>query len=192
MSADPQTWAVVGLGNPGEKYAGTRHNIGAMAAVLMAEQARSKLKPQRRARCDVADARIGQSKALLAVPQSYMNESGGPVSSLIGFYKIQPDRLIVIHDEIDLPFGSMRVKFGGGDNGHNGLKSVRRSLGTGDWYRVRLGVGRSQGGDTAGHVLSRFSGAERKTLPDFLDTAAAAVESLIQQGLDRTQSEFNS
>ena len=186
-------WAVVGLGNPGEKYAGTRHNIGAMVTSKLAESELERLKSQRRVRCDLADTRIGGARVLLAIPQSFMNESGGPVSALTQFYKVTADRLIVVHDEIDLPFGSLRVKLGGGDNGHNGLRSIRRSLGTGEWYRIRMGVGRPSGSkDAAGYVLTRFSGGERKELPEFLDRGAAAATSLIERGLSETQTTYNS
>lgn len=191
VSAAP--WAVFGLGNPGQKYAETRHNVGVMVVSRLAESESEQLKGQRRVRCDVADTRIGGDRVVMAVPHSFMNESGGPVSALTQFYKIPPDRLIVVQDEIDLPFGSLRVKFGGGDNGHNGLRSIRRSLGTGDWFRVRMGVGRPSGArDAAGHVLARFSGSERKQLPELLDAGVAAVAGLVENGLAATQSEFNS
>jgi PTH1 family peptidyl-tRNA hydrolase len=121
-----------------------------------------------------------------------MNDSGGPVASVASFFKVDPEHLVVVQDEIDLPFGSLRVKLGGGDNGHNGLKSVRRSLGTGDWYRVRIGVGRGGGrADVATHVLRGFAPNERKELPFVIDRAADAVESLLDAGLERTQTAFN-
>jgi PTH1 family peptidyl-tRNA hydrolase len=122
-----------------------------------------------------------------------MNETGGPVKALATFYKVQPDHIVVIHDELDIPFDTMRVKIGGGDNGHNGLKSLRGSLGTGDFYRVRVGIGRPPGRqDVADFVLTNYSSAERKVLPFQIDTAADAVESLIDEGLEKTQSRFNS
>jgi PTH1 family peptidyl-tRNA hydrolase len=121
-----------------------------------------------------------------------MNESGGPVSALLGFYKVPPERLLVIHDELDIPYGDMRVKFGGGDNGHNGLKSIRRSIGTGEYYRVRVGIGRPPGRqDTVDHVLSTFSSPERRELDLHVQRAADAVESLLTEGLDRTQNLYN-
>ena len=123
---------------------------------------------------------------------SFMNESGGPVAALMAFYGIDPDRLIVVHDELDLPFASLRVKFGGGDNGHNGLKSIRRSIGTGDYLRVRAGIGRPPGRqDPAAFVLKPFASAERRELPEFVDRCADAVESLVSEGLERTQNRFN-
>jgi PTH1 family peptidyl-tRNA hydrolase len=122
-----------------------------------------------------------------------MNETGGPVKALATFYKVPPDRLVVIHDELDIPFDTMRVKLGGGDNGHNGLKSIRGSLGTGDFYRVRVGIGRPPGRqDVADFVLSNYSSTERKVLPFQVDTAADAVEALVTEGLEKTQSRFNS
>jgi PTH1 family peptidyl-tRNA hydrolase len=129
---------------------------------------------------------------VLAQPRSYMNESGGPVAALLAFYKVAPARLAVVHDELDLPFGTLRVKLGGGDNGHNGLRSLRRSLGSGDFYRVRVGIGRPPGRqDPADFVLRPFPAAERRELPLVLETAADATESLLADGLERTQSRFN-
>jgi PTH1 family peptidyl-tRNA hydrolase len=179
------------LGNPGERYARTRHNIGAMVVQRMAEVAGVRLKAQRKVRCDAADARLGGQRLLLAVPHSYMNESGGPVSALLGYYSVPPERLIVVHDEIDLPFAALRLKLGGGDNGHNGLKSIRSALGTGDWFRVRVGVGRGRG-EQADHVLSGFSGAQRKELPELLDRSSDAVETLVGTGLAAAQNAYNS
>ncbi len=121
-----------------------------------------------------------------------MNESGGPVAGVLKFYGLDADQLVVVHDEIDLPYGDLRVKFGGGDNGHNGLKSIRRSLGTGDYYRVRFGIGRPGQGEPADHVLSPFSPAERKELDSHVQRAADAVECLVTAGLQETQNRFNS
>ena len=187
-------WAVVGLGNPGAKYAQTRHNVGAMAVAALAAGLGESLRPKAKVRCAVSEVRVAQERVVLAVPGSYMNESGGPVTALNAFFKTPADQLVVVHDEVDLPFGSMRLKFGGGDNGHNGLRSIRGALGTGDWFRLRIGVGRgnSRGGDTAGHVLARFSGAERAALPEDLQTAGDAIEALISDGLARAQSHYNS
>jgi PTH1 family peptidyl-tRNA hydrolase len=135
--------------------------------------------------------RIGGRQVLFAIPHSFMNESGGPVSSLLQYYSIPADQLVVVHDEIDLPFAALRVKFGGGDNGHNGLKSVRSALRTGDWYRVRVGVGRGRSA-TSDHVLSGFSGTERREIPALLDRATEATITLITDGLERTQNAYNS
>jgi PTH1 family peptidyl-tRNA hydrolase len=145
----------------------------------------------------VVEGRLGAPgqpgpRIVLARPRSYMNELGGPVKGLAGFYKVPPQRLVAIHDELDIPFGTLRVKLGGGDNGHNGLKSLRSSLGTGDFYRVRAGVGRPPGRqDVADFLLSNYSAAERKELPLQVVEAADAVESLITEGLERTQQNFN-
>jgi PTH1 family peptidyl-tRNA hydrolase len=125
--------------------------------------------------------------------RSYMNELGGPVKQLAGFYKVPPERVVAVHDELDLPFDTMRVKLGGGDNGHNGLRSIRSSLGTGDFYRVRAGIGRPPGRqDPADFVLSNYSAAERKELPLQVDRAADAVQSLVEKGLEATQQRYNS
>jgi PTH1 family peptidyl-tRNA hydrolase len=132
-------------------------------------------------------------RIVLARPRSYMNEVGGPVKALATFYKVLPDRVVAIHDELDIAFGTLRVKFGGGDNGHNGLRSMRSSLGTGDFYRVRAGIGRPPGRqDPADFVLSRYSSVERKELPFQVDRAADAVECLVEKGLEATQQRFNS
>src|SRR5918996_1703396 len=161
-------WLVVGLGNPGPSYANTRHNAGHLVVELLAARAGAKLKSHRRGRADVAETRIGDPpgvRAVLARPKSYVNLSGGPVASLVGFFKIDTDRLVVIHDELDLPFGTLRLKRGGGDNGHNGLRSLRAALGTGDFCRVRFGVGRPPGRqDPAEYVLKPWNAAERKDL----------------------------
>jgi PTH1 family peptidyl-tRNA hydrolase len=153
-------------------------------------------KSAKQAQADVVEARLGGIpgvRAVLAKPRSYMNDSGGPVSGLLKFFKVDPANLVVIHDELDIGYGTLRVKFGGGDNGHNGLKSIRRSLGTGDYLRVRFGVGRPPGRqDPADFVLDEFSAAERKDLPFAVDRTADAVESLVTEGLDTTQSRYNS
>ena len=129
---------------------------------------------------------------VIVVPLSYMNESGGPVKALLSFYGIEPDRMIVAHDELDIPFSALRVKFGGGDNGHNGLKSIRKALGTGEFFRVRLGIGRPPGRqDPADFVLKQFGSAERKELPDLVQRGADAIESLVVHGLETTQNRFN-
>jgi PTH1 family peptidyl-tRNA hydrolase len=186
-------WLVVGLGNPGADYAATRHNIGFLALDVLAQRVRSKLALHKRSRALVAEGHLSGYRVVLAEPQSYMNESGGPVAGLLSFYKIEPDHLIVLHDELDIAFGTLRCKLGGGDNGHNGLKSIRRSTGTGDFYRVRLGIGRPPGRqDPADYVLKPFGSAERNEVPLLAETAADAVQSLLADGLDQTQTKFNS
>lgn len=190
MAENHDRWLVVGLGNPGPDYAGHRHNVGAVVLDLLAARLGARLKAHR-ARADVVEGRLGGpggTPVVLARPRSYMNDSGGPVAALARFYRVPPDRLVVVHDELDLPLGTLRVKYGGGDNGHNGLKSVRRSLGTGDWYRVRVGIGRPPGRmDPADYVLRDFSPVERKELDAIVEAAADAVETLVREGLERAQ-----
>ncbi|MBF4160280.1 aminoacyl-tRNA hydrolase [Nocardioides acrostichi] len=191
-------WLVVGLGNPGPTYAGHRHNIGYLVADELASRAGSAFRAHKSGRAEVVETRLGPvgpeaPRVVLARPRCYMNESGGPVKALTTFYKVAPEFVVAVHDELDIDFDTMRVKLGGGDNGHNGLKSMRSSLGTGDFHRVRVGIGRPPGRqEVADFVLSNFSGTERKTLPFVVDTAADAVESLVTQGLERTQQRFNS
>jgi PTH1 family peptidyl-tRNA hydrolase len=189
-------WLVVGLGNPGPSYAGNRHNIGYMVNEELASRVGSGFRPHKTGRADVVEGRLGGpggARVVLARPRCYMNESGGPVSALAKFYKIPVDQVIAVHDELDIPFDTLRVKLGGGDNGHNGLRSMRRSLDSGEFYRVRVGIGRPPGRQSpADFVLSDYSSAERKVLPFQVDRAADAVESLISDGLEKTQSRFNS
>jgi peptidyl-tRNA hydrolase, PTH1 family len=192
------TWLVVGLGNPGEKYAGHRHNIGYLVVDELSRRLGAPLKSHKTGRAEVAEGRLGPPgsdgpRVVLARPRSYMNEVGGPAKALATFYKVPPARTIAIHDELDIDFGTLRCKLGGGDNGHNGLKSLRSSFGTGDFYRVRCGIGRPPGRqDVADFVLSNYSTVERKELPFQVDTAADAVESLVLEGLEKTQQRFNS
>ena len=182
-------WLVVGLGNPGPAYAGHRHNVGYLVADVLAERMGSSFRAHKSGRAEVVEGRLGAPGAdvprvVLARPRSYMNESGGVVSTLAKFYKVPAERIVAVHDELDIPFGALRIKLGGGDNGHNGLRSVRTSLGTGDFYRVRLGIGRPPGRqDVADFVLSGYSSTERKELPVLVVEAADAVESLVADGL---------
>jgi PTH1 family peptidyl-tRNA hydrolase len=186
------TWLIVGLGNPGPTYANTRHNVGYLVAEGLAERIGAPFKAHVSRRADIVEGRLGAERVVLGRARSYMNESGGAVSTLAKYYDVQPDQVIVIHDEIDIGLGQLRVKFGGGDNGHNGLKSLRKSLDTGDFFRVRVGVGRPNGsGEVHDHVLKAFSAAERKELPLLVEEAADAVESLISRGLEATQQAFN-
>jgi PTH1 family peptidyl-tRNA hydrolase len=185
-------WLVVGLGNPGPEYSANRHNVGRMVVDLLAERLGTRFKAHK-GRADVVEGRIGSTRVVLARPRTYMNDAGATVAALSDYYKVPPDRLVTIHDELDLPYGDLRLKLGGGDNGHNGLKSLRRSLGTGEFNRVRLGIGRPPGRmDPAAFVLKDFGAAERKELPLHVDRAADAVESLVTEGLARAQNEFNS
>ena len=191
-------WLVVGLGNPGEKYAGHRHNVGYLVADELARRLGAPFRAHKSGRADVVEGRLGAPgdpgpRLVLGRPRDYMNGVGGGVKALASFYKVSPDRIVAIHDELDLPFGTLRVKLGGGDNGHNGLRSLRGSLGTGDFHRVRVGIGRPPGRqDVSDFVLSNYTGAERKELPFEVDRAADAVETLIAEGLERTQQKFNS
>jgi PTH1 family peptidyl-tRNA hydrolase len=199
-ATDPSSgvWLVVGLGNPGPDYAGSRHNVGYLVTDELARRMGSPFRAHKSGRAEVVEGRLtppGQPgpRVVLARPRCYMNESGGAVKALASFYKVPVDRIVAIHDELDIPFGTLRVKLGGGDNGHNGLRSLRSSLGTGEFYRVRAGVGRPPGRqDPADFVLSNYSAAERKELVFQVDRAADAVESLLEVGLERTQGQFNS
>jgi len=185
---------VVGLGNPGPAYRGNRHNVGFMVLGVLAERVGGRFS-KHKARADVIEGRFGPPPAprvVLAEPRSYMNESGGPVAGLCGFYKIPVERLVVVHDELDLPYGSLRLKRGGGDNGHNGLRSITRSLGSREYLRVRFGIGRPPGRmDPADYVLRDFSPAERKDLDYNVDRAANAVETLVRDGLEAAQNSYN-
>lgn len=191
-SAGAGRWLVVGLGNPGAEYQNTRHNAGFFVADLLASRMGSRFKAHR-SRALVAEGRLRGVPVVLAKPTSYMNDSGGPVVSVARFYKVPAERTVAVHDELDLDFGQLRVKIGGGDNGHNGLKSLRGSLGTGEFFRVRFGIGRPPGRMAAADfVLRDFAGPERGELPFLVDRGADAVESLITEGLERTQNAFNS
>jgi PTH1 family peptidyl-tRNA hydrolase len=194
VPADGGTHLVIGLGNPGAEYAGTRHNVGAMVVDLLAERLGGRLKAHR-TRNDLLEGRLGGPggpRIVLARPRCYMNETGGPVAALRDFFKVDVGRIIALHDELDLPFGSLRLKAGGGDNGHNGLKSMRRSLGSGDFGRVRIGIGRPPGRmDPAAFVLRGFAAAERDELPLLVDRAADAVECFVADGLESAQNRYN-
>ncbi len=193
--SDPDLWLVVGLGNPGPRYASTPHNIGYTVVDELSARLGGPLRSHKSRRADVLVGRLelGGPRLVLGRARAFMNESGGPVKTLMDFYKVPPGRLIVIHDEIDLPFGAIRVKCGGGDNGHNGLKSVRSALGTGDFCRVRIGIGRPVGPvPPATYVLSRWSTQREKEIPSLTGRSADAVATLIRQGLEATQAQFNS
>ena len=184
-------WLIVGLGNPGAEYAGNRHNAGYMVADLLAGRMGARFKRDRSGAA-VATGRLAGLPVTLGKPVSYMNLSGRPVAALRNFYKIPPDRVIVLHDDLDIPFGAIRLKLGGGDNGHNGLRSVTAALSTRDYYRVRLGIGRPPGRmDPADFVLRDFAAAERKQLPGLIDRSGDAVEALLTSGLAAAQNEFH-
>ncbi|WP_327089322.1 aminoacyl-tRNA hydrolase [Nonomuraea sp. NBC_01738] len=180
-------WLIVGLGNPGAEYSGNRHNAGFMVLDELAARAGGRFKVHK-SRAEVLETR----PAILAKPLSYMNLSGGPAKLLADFYKVGPERMIVVHDELDVPYGALRAKLGGGDNGHNGLKSITKVFGTRDYLRVRFGIGRPPGRmDPAAYVLKDFATAERKDLAFLVDRAADVVESLMERGLEVTQNEFH-
>ena len=196
--ADTAPWIVVGLGNPGERYAGNRHNVGAMVVAELAQRGATSLKAHK-SRSSAAQVRLGVAaglpgpSAVIGVPHSYMNESGGPVKALMGFFGAGPDRLIVIHDELDIDAGAVRLKLGGGEGGHNGLRSITKALGTKDYLRVRVGIGRPPGRmDAADYVLRDFGKDERAELPFLLGDAADAVELLTQEGLLIAQQKYHS
>nr|WP_182849023.1 aminoacyl-tRNA hydrolase [Actinomadura namibiensis] len=184
-------WLVVGLGNPGPAYAGNRHNAGFMVLDNLAARAGGRFKGHR-ARADVVEGRLAGARVVLAKPRGYMNESGGPVKALRDFYKVPVERTIVVHDELDIPYGAVRLKQGGGDNGHNGLRSVTKSLGDKEYLRVRFGVGRPPGRmDAAAFVLKDFSPTERRELELNVERSADAVEAVITDGLAAAQNTFH-
>ncbi|POX57096.1 aminoacyl-tRNA hydrolase [Streptomyces sp. Ru71] len=190
-------WLIVGLGNPGPEYAMNRHNVGFMVADLLAERIGGKFKRAGKAQAQVVEGRIGPPgpagrRVVLVKPMSYMNLSGGPVNALREFYKVPLGNVVAVHDELDIDYGTLRLKLGGGDNGHNGLKSISKALGR-EYHRVRFGIGRPPGRmQVADFVLKDFSSAERKELDYFVDRAADSVECLVTEGLERAQSAYNS
>jgi PTH1 family peptidyl-tRNA hydrolase len=189
--ASTERWLIAGLGNPGSEYARNRHNCGFMVADVLADRMGAPFKRDR-SRARVAVGRLAGHPVTLAKPQTFMNLSGRPVAALRTFYKIPVEHIVVIHDELDIPFGTIRLKQGGGDNGHNGLRSVTAALGTRDYLRVRVGIGRPPGRmDPADFVLHDFSAAEREALPGVLERCADAVETLLKAGLAAAQNEFN-
>jgi PTH1 family peptidyl-tRNA hydrolase len=188
-------WLVVGLGNPGPSYAGHRHTVGHRVVETLAARVHGNLRASGVGHADVLTGRLvpGGPRVVLARPRSYMNESGGPVAALTGYFKVTPDHMVAVHDELDIPFEALRIKFGGGDNGHNGLRSMRRALGTGDFYRVRVGIGRPPGRQNpADFVLSDYTRQERAPLEVQVERAADAVETLIIDGLEAAQTRYNS
>ncbi|GAS88845.1 aminoacyl-tRNA hydrolase [Mycolicibacterium brisbanense] len=179
---------VVGLGNPGPVYAKTRHNLGFMVADLLAGRMGSAFKVHKKSGAEVATGRLGDRSVVLAKPRTYMNESGRQVGPLAKFYSISPADIVVIHDELDIDFGRIRLKLGGGEGGHNGLRSVAAALGTKDFQRVRVGVGRPPGRqDPAAFVLDPFNAVERKEVPTICEQAADATELLLKVGLEHAQ-----
>jgi len=192
-------WLIVGLGNPGPSYAGHRHNVGAMVVAELAARAGASLRSHK-ARAVAAEVRIGTlpggapgPRAVIATPLSYMNESGGPVAGLMSFYKVPVEQFVVIHDDLDIPFADVRLKLGGGEGGHNGLRSITKSVGTRDYLRVRVGIGRPPGRmDAADYVLHDFSSTERSEVPLLISDAADAIERLVAEGLLAAQQQWHS
>ncbi|WP_345434327.1 aminoacyl-tRNA hydrolase [Actinoallomurus vinaceus] len=191
MSGANEPWLLVGLGNPGPQYAGNRHNAGFMVLDVLAARMGGRFKAHK-ARAEVVEGRLAGVRVVLAKPRSYMNESGGPVKALRDFYKVPLERVVVVHDELDIPYGTLRLKRGGGDNGHNGLRSITKALGGPDYLRVRFGIGRPPGRmDAAAFVLRDFSATERKELDLNAERAADATEALFTDGLERAQNVFH-
>ena len=187
------TWLIIGLGNPGAQYQGNRHNVGQMVLDELAARMGAGFKSHK-ARAQVLEGRlgIGGPRVVLAKPMSYMNVSGGPTAALANFYGITPDHVVAVHDEIDIPFNTVKLKTGGGEGGHNGLRDISKALATKDYLRVRVGVGRPPGRmETADYVLRDFGTAELKELPFLLDEAADAVEILLRDGLTAAQQKFH-
>jgi PTH1 family peptidyl-tRNA hydrolase len=190
------TWLVVGLGNPGDKYAATRHNVGQMVIDELVRRHNVKLSSHK-SRTHIAAFKLGigvdAHPVIVAKSHSFMNETGGPIRALANFYSVEPQKIIALHDELDIAFGAIRTKLAGGDNGHNGLKSMTSAFGTAEYYRVRLGIGRPMGEqDPADFVLKAFSKVEQKDLGEFIVRGADVVESLINEGLERAQTRYNS
>jgi PTH1 family peptidyl-tRNA hydrolase len=192
MMTEP--WLVVGLGNPGKEYAANRHNVGFLVADLLASRVGAKFGRSKRAHAEVAEGRLGFGgpKLILVKPLTYMNLSGGPVAQLAQFFKVPVENVVAVHDELDVPFGEVRAKRGGGEGGHNGLRSMSKSLATKDYARVRVGISRPPGRqDPADYVLSDFSGAERKELDFLVDRAADVVEAVVLEGVEWAQNKYH-
>jgi len=182
---------VVGLGNPGPRYALTRHNAGFLVLDLLAERMGGRFKAHK-TRSEVVEGRLAGASVVLTKPRSYMNESGGPVVAVARFYKVPVESIVIVHDDLDLEYGVLRLKRGGGDGGHNGLRSISAALGSKDYVRVRFGIGRPPGRmDPADYVLREFAAAERKDLGFHIDRAADSVETVLRDGLETAQNAFN-
>ena len=187
-------WLIVGLGNPGPEYEKTRHNIGQMVLDELAKEVGGSFKKHSKASAVVVEGRLGFGgpKVILMKSLGYMNTSGGPVSAVAKFYGIDPDHIIVVHDELDIPFDTIKLKIGGGEGGHNGLRDITKALGTKDYYRVRTGIGRPPGRmDTADFVLKPFSSTEAKDLPFLISNAADETMMLVKEGLLATQQRYH-
>ncbi|MDU0478210.1 aminoacyl-tRNA hydrolase [Staphylococcus chromogenes] len=184
----PAPFLIVGLGNPGAKYETTRHNVGFMVLDELASRYQGSFSTHKKSNSDIIEARLGDAKIVLAKPRTYMNLSGGPIRALCDFFKIPASQVIVVHDELDLDFGVVRLKQGGGENGHNGLRSTSSTLGTKDYLRVRIGIGRPPGRqDPADYVLRSFSSAELADLGSIGSVAADGAELIVERGLEFAQ-----
>lgn len=191
---DAAPWLLVGLGNPGREYAGNRHNVGFQVVELLTRRVGARFGRHKRAVAEVAEGRLGFGgpRLVLAKPLTFMNLSGAPVAALAQFFKVPVERVIAVHDELDVPFGQVRAKRGGGEGGHNGLRSMSKSLGTKEYARVRFGVGRPPGRqDPADFVLSDFAGAERKELDFLVDRAADVAEAIVLEGVEWAQNKYH-
>ncbi|AKK02717.1 aminoacyl-tRNA hydrolase [Corynebacterium epidermidicanis] len=189
----PAPFLIVGLGNPGAKYETTRHNVGFMVLDELASRYQGSFSTHKKSNSDIIEARLGDAKIVLAKPRTYMNLSGGPIRALCDFFKIPAAQVIVVHDELDLDFGVVRLKQGGGENGHNGLRSTSSTLGTKDYLRVRVGIGRPPGRqDPADYVLRNFSASEQADLGAICATAADGAELIVERGLQFAQNAVHS
>ncbi|MFD1810826.1 aminoacyl-tRNA hydrolase [Rhodococcus gannanensis] len=192
MSDSTDTALVVGLGNPGPQYEKTRHNVGFMVVETLAARERSRFSVHKKSGADAVTIRLAGRQVILAKPRSYMNLSGRPVAALARFFSVDPANLVVVHDELDLDYGTLRLKLGGGEGGHNGLRSISQALGTKDYLRTRVGIGRPPGRmDPADYVLKPFSSVERKELDLVCEEAADAVELLLRVGLEAAQNQLH-
>nr|WP_296774124.1 aminoacyl-tRNA hydrolase [Rhodococcus sp. (in: high G+C Gram-positive bacteria)] len=190
MNAD--TALIVGLGNPGSQYETTRHNVGFMVADVLAGRIGAKFSSHKKSNSDIVQARLADRSVIVAKPRTFMNLSGQPVAALARFFSVEPANVVVVHDELDIDFGSIRLKLGGGEGGHNGLRSISQHLSTKDYLRVRVGVGRPPGRmDAAAYVLKPFSAAERKDLGVICEEAADAAELVLRVGLEAAQNQVH-
>ncbi len=183
---------VVGLGNPGPEYERTRHNVGFLVADVLAERVGGRFAVHKKSGADLLQARLDGRQILIAKPRTYMNLSGRPVAALAKFFSVPVDQVIVVHDELDLPFGTLKLKQGGGEGGHNGLRSISQALTTKEYLRTRIGIGRPPGRqDPADYVLKPFAAPERKEVPVIVEQAADAVELLLKLGLEAAQNNLH-
>jgi len=187
---DAETWLVVGLGNPGRRYQGTRHNVGFMAVERFARE----LPPgssRSRLQAEILESRRGEQRICIAKPQTFMNSSGDSVRQLVRWYRVDLSHLLVVYDELDLPFGQLRLRAKGSDGGHNGVDSIIRQLGTQQFSRLRIGISRPQSGSTVPYVLSSFTPTERQQLPMILDQASQTIVDWITLGIDAAMNLHN-